>query len=73
MHYTVVHEQDEQIRGLQLAPYTELKAELEAAAAREEPTSPAILDRLVREWLAKRPRADAEEDAEQQRRLHERA
>jgi hypothetical protein len=51
---------------------TELKARLEAAAREEKAEVGAILDRVVREWLAKRPRElTAEEDAEEQRRLRE--
>jgi hypothetical protein len=53
---------------------TELKARLEAAARDEKSDVGAILDRVVGEWLAKRPRElTAEEEAEEQRRLHERA
>jgi hypothetical protein len=54
-----------------------LKAELEAAAKDENASIDSILDRAMREWLAKRaPRAERapseEEDAVQQRRLRER-
>jgi hypothetical protein len=53
---------------------TRLKAQLEAAAREEKADVGAILERVVREWLAKRPRPlTAEEDAEEQRRLHARA
>lgn len=48
----------------------ELKARLEAAAKDEKASIDVILDRLVREWLAKRPSSEVE-DAEQQRRLRE--
>jgi hypothetical protein len=52
---------------------TDLKARLEAAARDEKTEVGAILERVVREWLAKRPRElTAEEDAEEQRRLRER-
>jgi hypothetical protein len=50
----------------------ELKTELVAAAKAENAGIDTILGRLVREWLAKRPLSEAE-DAEQQRRLRERA
>ncbi len=51
----------------------ELKQQLEAAARDENASVDAILERVVREWLAKRPRQlSAEEDAEEQRRLRER-
>lgn len=46
-----------------------LKAELEAAASEEKISLSALLERLAREWLEKR----MPDDAEQQRRLHERA
>jgi hypothetical protein len=53
---------------------TALKAQLEAAAREEKADVAAILERVVGEWLAKRPRQlTAEEDAEEQRRLRERA
>ena len=53
---------------------TDLKARLEAAAREEKADVATILDRVVREWLAKRPRQlTPEEDAEEQRRLRERA
>ena len=46
-----------------------LKAELEAAAKDEGTSIDTILDRVMREWLAKRPRPlSAVEDAEEQRR-----
>jgi Ribbon-helix-helix protein, copG family len=48
-----------------------LKAELEAAARAEKTNVSAVLERLVRDWLATRPLSE-EEDAEQQRRLRER-
>ena len=51
---------------------TELKMQLEAAARDEKTSVGSILDRVVREWLAKRPLSE-EDDAEQQRRLRERA
>jgi hypothetical protein len=52
----------------------DLKARLEAAAREEKADVATILDRVVREWLAKRPRQlTPEEDAEEQRRLRERA
>src|SRR5262245_44073633 len=47
-----------------------LKVELEAAARAEKTNVATILDRLVRQWLSGRE-LSAEEDAEQQRRLHE--
>ena len=51
---------------------TDLKARLEAAAREEMADVGAILDRVVREWLAKRPRQlTPEEDAKEQRRLRE--
>ena len=50
----------------------ELKKQLEAAARDEKTSIGAVLDRVVREWLAKRP-LSGEDDAEQQRRLRERA
>jgi hypothetical protein len=51
---------------------TDLKARLEAAARDEKTDVARILDRVVREWLAKRPRElTAEEEAEEQRRLRE--
>ena len=51
-----------------------LQAELAAAAKTDRTSVDAILTRLVREWLAKRPRQlSAEEHAEEQRRLHARA
>jgi len=50
---------------------TELKMRLEAAARDEKTSIGTILDRVVREWLAKRP-PNEEDDAEQQRRLRER-
>jgi hypothetical protein len=50
----------------------ELKTQLEAAAREERADVATILDRVVREWLAKRPRQlTPEEDAEEQRRLRE--
>jgi hypothetical protein len=49
-----------------------LKMQLEAAARDEKTSIGAVLDRVVREWLAKRPLSE-EDDAEQQRRLRERA
>ena len=49
----------------------ELKMRLEAAARDEKTSIGTILDRVVREWLAKRP-PNEEDDAEQQRRLRER-
>jgi len=51
---------------------TELKMQLEAAARDEKTSIGTILDPVVREWLAKRP-SSKEDDAEQQRRLRERA
>jgi hypothetical protein len=55
-------------------PSPRLQAELAAAAKADRTTVDAILTRLVREWLAKRPRQlTAEEDAEEQRRLHAQA
>jgi hypothetical protein len=48
-----------------------LKADLEAAARAEKTNVTAILERLVRDWLATR-RSSEDEDAEQQRRLRER-
>jgi hypothetical protein len=53
-------------------PSPDLKKALEAAAKDEEAGIDAILDRLVREWLAKRTPSEEEDDAEQQRRLRER-
>ena len=51
---------------------TDLKARLEAAAREEKADVAAILERVVREWLAKRPRQlTPEENAEEQRRLRE--
>jgi hypothetical protein len=51
-----------------------LKAELEAAAKDENASIDTILDRVMREWLATRPRPLGEvEDAEDQRRLRQRA
>ena len=63
------HDQACQIRGLPLA------LEPQASAAKTDRTSvDAILTRLVREWLAKRPRQlSEEEDAEEQCRLREQA
>lgn len=53
---------------------TDLKARLEAAARDEKTDVAAILDRVVREWLSKRPRElTPEEDAAEQRQLRERA
>jgi hypothetical protein len=50
----------------------DLKARLEAAAREEKADIATILDRVVREWLARRPRQlTPEEDAEEQRRLRE--
>ena len=49
----------------------ELKGELEAAARAEKTTVAAVLERVVRDWLATR-QPSAEEDAEQQRRLRAR-
>lgn len=54
-----------------------LKTQLEAAAEDEKASVDTILERLVREWLAKRVPSDEgalseKEDAEQQRRLRER-
>jgi hypothetical protein len=52
----------------------ELKTKLEAAARDEKTSVGTILDRVMREWLAKRPHPlSEEEDAEQQRQLRERA
>jgi hypothetical protein len=48
-----------------------LKTDLEAAAKDEKASIDAILDRLVREWLAKRTPSE-EDDAEHQRHLRER-
>ena len=48
-----------------------LKADLEAAARAEKTNVAAVLERLVRDWLATRRLSD-EEDAEQQRRMRER-
>jgi hypothetical protein len=50
----------------------ELKIQLEAAARDEKTSIGTVLDRVVREWLAKRTFSE-EDDAEQQRRLRERA
>jgi hypothetical protein len=51
----------------------ELKRELEAAARDEDASVDAILERVVRDWLANRPRQlSEEEDADDQRRLRER-
>jgi hypothetical protein len=51
---------------------TDLKARLEAAAREENADVAAILERVVQEWLAKRPRPlTPEEDAAEQRRLRE--
>jgi predicted transcriptional regulator len=51
---------------------TDLKARLEAAAREEKADVAAILERVVREWLAQRPRQlTPEENAEEQRRLRE--
>jgi hypothetical protein len=51
-----------------------LKAELEAAAKNEKASIDSILDRVMREWLAKRPHPLSErEDVEEQRRLQQRA
>jgi len=50
----------------------ELKMQLEAAARDEKASIGIILDRVVREWLAKRPLSEGD-DAEQQRQLRERA
>jgi hypothetical protein len=50
----------------------ELKTQLETAARDEKSSIGAILERAVREWLAKRPVGE-EDDADQQRRLRERA
>jgi hypothetical protein len=49
-----------------------LKAELEAAASAENTSVGGILERIARDWLSTRE-LDEGEDAEQQRRLHERA
>ncbi len=51
---------------------TDLKMRLEAAARDEKTSIGAVLERVVREWLAKRASSE-EDDAEQQRRLRERA
>jgi len=52
---------------------TELTARPEAAARDDKIDVATILDRVVREWLAKRPcPLTTEEDAEEQRRLRER-
>lgn len=51
---------------------TELKTKLEAAAKDEKTSIGTILDRAVREWLDARVPSE-EDDAEQQRRLRERA
>ena len=60
-------------RAYRWRPSPRLQAELAAAAKAERTSVDAILNRLVREWLAKRPRQlSAEEDAEEQRRLRER-
>ena len=58
-------------------PSSKLKKQLEAAARDERASIESILERAVREWLAKRvPREETalseEEDAEQQRCLRER-
>ena len=50
----------------------ELKKQLEAAARDEKTSIGTVLDRVLRKWLAKRPLSE-EDDAEQQRRLRERA
>ncbi len=47
----------------------ELKMQLEAAAREEKISVSALLERIVREWLDR----NMPDDAEQQRRLHERA
>jgi hypothetical protein len=47
----------------------ELKMQLEAAARDEKTTIGALLERMTREWLD----AHMPDDAEEQRRLHERA
>jgi ATP-dependent helicase YprA (DUF1998 family) len=57
-------------------PSAKLKMQLEAAAKDEHASIDTILDRLVREWLAKRamPKErvlSEEEDAEEQRRMRE--
>jgi hypothetical protein len=50
----------------------ELKARLEAAAREEKADVGTVLERVVGEWLSKRPRQlTPEEDAEEQRRLRE--
>jgi hypothetical protein len=49
-----------------------LKMQLEAAAQDEKTSIGTILDRVVREWLAKRPLSEGD-DAEQQRQLREQA
>ena len=51
---------------------TKLKMELEAAARDEKTGIDTILDRLVREWLSKRPLSE-EDDEARQRRLHAQA
>ena len=48
-----------------------LKAELESAARAQKTNVSALLERLVRDWLANRE-LTVEEDAEQQERLRER-
>jgi hypothetical protein len=51
---------------------SELKRQLEEAASAEKASIGAILDRVMRDWLRTREPSE-EKDAEQQRRLHERA
>jgi hypothetical protein len=50
----------------------DLKMQLEAAARDEKTSIGAVLERVVREWLSKRPLSE-EDDAEQQHRLREQA
>ena len=50
----------------------ELKKRLEEAASAEKASIGAILERVMRDWLRTREPSEAE-DAEHQRRLHERA
>jgi hypothetical protein len=51
----------------------ELKHQLEAAAKDENASVDVILERVVRDWLVKRPRQlSEEEDTEEQRRLRDR-
>jgi predicted transcriptional regulator len=51
---------------------SELKRRLEEVASAEKASIGAILERVMRDWLRTREPSE-EEDAEQQRRLHERA